>query len=315
MRRPNRDGGRTAFTLIELLIVIAIIALLISVLIPALSAARAQARAVGCLANLRTLGQGLMLYANEHRDVLVPARMPRIDDDHWRVRIKGGLKYRPTFLAMMAHQVGLEPFDDPQPSRTRVDRHGQPGDRQNYASKLYVCPNAADWLDERNGAYGYNYQFLGNARVRDTADLDSYKNWPVKTAMVRNPAACVAVADSMGTAASFSTRDRGPYEDNAPSDTGSGRNPHAHGNEGFNLDPPCIDPVDGEAASLDDGEILRTAPHERHRNGAAVLWLDGHGTTETLESLGYEAAQDGHVTLEGRNRLFNIHGTNDAWVE
>ncbi len=317
MRRDSKAKDTLfprAFTLIELLVVIAILALLIAVLIPALAAARHQARTAVCLSRLRVLGQGLHLYANEHQDAMVPGRMPRIDDERWRVRIKGGVKYRPTFLAMMAHQVGLQPFEDPQPTRVTKDRFGEPGDRQNYAEAAYVCPEASDWTDERNGAFGYNYQFLGNARLSNTSDLDSYKNWAVRSSSIRTPAACVAVADGMGTAAAFAANDRRLYEDDDPIDRNRGRNPHSYGNEGFNLDPPKIDPVRGEVASIEGSNILRTAPHERHRGRASVLWLDGHGSVETLRSLGYEVFDDGRVGLEGRNRLFHALGRDDAWV-
>jgi prepilin-type N-terminal cleavage/methylation domain-containing protein/prepilin-type processing-associated H-X9-DG protein len=72
MSRSNIQRGhstnRGAFTLVELLVVIGIIAILVALLLPALTKARRSARTVQCAANLRSILQGMHLYASQYNN-------------------------------------------------------------------------------------------------------------------------------------------------------------------------------------------------------------------------------------------------------
>ena len=57
---------RSAFTLVEVLVVVAIIAILAALLMPALSKARERGLAMVCLSNTKQLILGLQLYADDH---------------------------------------------------------------------------------------------------------------------------------------------------------------------------------------------------------------------------------------------------------
>ncbi len=294
---------RRAFTLIELLVVIAVIAILIGVLLPALGQARRSGRTTACLSNMKNLVAGWTMYADANKGALVGHRAPNLgggfaNAEHWH-EVGNGLKFRPTWISRMGQFVGVYGFATP-----RTD-----SDRQDFESKVYLCPEAAERTDERNAAYGYNYQFLGNTR----RDFGFWHNWPVSMSRILAPERTLIAGDSMGTAAGYPADQRLPYEND-------GRTEAAVGNEAFIIDPPRLNPQ-GDIA----GNGHNSAVDPRHSGAVAAMYADGHAAVAKPNALGYRIRGDGLFLTAGpgnqpggpaegdapRNDLFSGTGADD----
>ena len=163
------------FTLVELLVVISIIALLISILMPSLASARQQAKGVQCLANLKRIAFAGIAYVHDN-NAYPPFRLKQASGATY-VNAYG--RSKPRWQWFFDHGVG--PVIDPAPYGGATFSDSQ---TTTMTNKYFTCPNLRGEfaLDIRNGAYGYNWQYLGNSKNNSSGD---YLNFPVQESKIR----------------------------------------------------------------------------------------------------------------------------------
>ncbi|MGD2110223.1 MAG: type II secretion system protein [Phycisphaerae bacterium] len=299
------------FTLLELLTVIAIIGLLVGILLPSLTAARNHAKANACLSHLKGIGNAFAVYLTENNDVFPPCRLYKLDPEDEEYYVNEYGRRAPRWQWFLETEFG--PVVEPAPHRWAVDSVGYFGDYTpgrrggpdggTMSHELFTCPSLQDEefaMSVRDGAYGYNYQYLGNTR-QDTSP-SRWDNFAVGLHKIRKTAMTVVVADSRGAG-------------------------YRHGRHSYTLDPPrlaternatrfgpnqlpyaelnpadWVDNVEADGTEHETGtgpgdmppglgseaSIYSYSPAEpRHKDRANVVFVDTHAAAMTLTELGY----------------------------
>lgn len=165
---PDQGGvqgshaGWSGFTLIELLVVIAIIGILASLLLPSLAGAKERAHETTCINNMRQIGIGMRLYADEHQ-----GRLPRSHTERRGEKAGPVLKMLDTRYTLGGrtqrpdpHQLESYPLPAERPLNPYVTADASfrcPRDKGVAVQVCEECPGMAGtkW-DELGCSYNYN---------------------------------------------------------------------------------------------------------------------------------------------------------------
>lgn len=273
------DVRHGAFTLIELLVVMSVIAVLIGIMLPALSAARKTAHGTACLSNLRRMGVTTVMYLEKSGGWYPPMRLSKVNGVTY-VNEYGAAEPRwHWFLAFELGPVITPPADGASPWSDSFSRTINNG--------YFNCPSliGADASDIRNGAYGYNYQYLGNART--DSNPPDFDNFAVSENSIKATAQTVVFADS-----------RGAHPE--------------HGKHSYTLDPPRLAREKNAVKfgpGSSDGPIQHSPAEARHRGRAVVSFADGHSALSSLAELGYRQDDGGVVVpdADGTDPIASNH--------
>jgi prepilin-type N-terminal cleavage/methylation domain-containing protein/prepilin-type processing-associated H-X9-DG protein len=248
----------SAFTLVELLVVISIIAMLTAVLLPSLSAAKEQAKQIVCSSNIHQLFLANSGYAVENDGFYVIAA-----EDMWGRNLHRWHGVRTNINT---------PFD---PLKSPLVAYLADG-------KVKKCPSFVRYLEEAGqngggfeagcGGYGYNDEYIGGRS--DLYGMGEGSKHSARDVDVQRPAETVMFTDCA-------------FRQGASGSTG------VFIEYSFAHPPYWLHYLQFMGPSASDEELAENADffggrpnpsiHFRHRGFTNACWADGHVTKETMD--------------------------------
>ncbi len=142
---PFHRRRSSAFTLIEVLVVVGIVAILVSMLLPSLSSAREQGRSVVCRSNIRQIILANGYYTEDYRGVYCPGASDFLANLH---RWHGERDH------------SSQPFDSTRgPLVPYLGSDGEIRQCPTFPAEQIAAESGG--FERGNGGYGYNNNFVG----------------------------------------------------------------------------------------------------------------------------------------------------------
>ncbi len=273
MQNERRSSHRQAFTLVELLVVIGIIAVLISILLPSLARARDSANTVACLSNLRQIGMGALMYAQDNKGKLP---IPWFNGDAY-VTALGGTQADKNWWRTNWHHRVLPYMGKSDLDVLRATNNAAFYNLKNEGPMF--CPAALP-LPEASASYGMNgcigaQKDSANIRNRNIPDFSINR--------IKSQTGIILYGDENTGASDFLSSSDGVNFNVYPPTAPDGVTGCSDTRDNYN------NPVGGYTTYPDSVYTVTSCISFRHsgKKFANVVYVDGHAGSLTIEEARY----------------------------